>query len=197
VVVNGREGPGFEMAGRPSLSRDGRVVAHWAIRDDGYFVRIGDRDEPAFDFVIDPVVSADGSTVAYAGERDQNWFLHVGGKETALAVRPQSLFLSADGRQVGWIEHQDLPAGGSKMRVVAFGKEGKSYGIVSGPAFSPNEALVAYGAEDEIRKFVVIGTREIETPDRAGDPVFSPDGRTVGYGARIGRELWWKVLNVP
>ena len=197
VVVNGRESPEFEMVGRPAMSRDGRVVAYWAYRDNQCFIRIGDREEPTYDLSIGPVVSADGSTIAYAGWRDQTWFLHVGAEKTPLSAKPQSLFLSADGRQVGWIENQDLPAGGSKMRVVASGTAGPWYGIVSGPVFSPLGTLAAYGAEDGNRKSVVIGTREIDTPDRAGDPVFSPDGRSVGYGARVGRELWWKVLNVP
>jgi hypothetical protein len=25
------------------------------------------------------------------------------------------------------------------------------------------------------------------------DVVFSPDGKSVGYGVKIGQELWWKV----
>src|SRR5688572_17289145 len=57
IVVDGREGPLFASVGLPSLSRDGRVVAYRAERNDEYFIRIRDRDEPACDFVTDPAVS--------------------------------------------------------------------------------------------------------------------------------------------
>ncbi len=196
VVIDGREGPAFEIAGRPALSRDGRVCAYWAFRNDEYFVRIGEREEPSCDFVIDPVVSADGSTVAYAGERGGQWFLIIGAEKRAISGRPVMVFVSADGRQAGWIERRENSDGGFKMRVVVFGKTGETFGLVGTPEFSPAGDLVTYGAEEEKLRFVVIGERKIETPDRVGDPTFSPDGRKVGYGARIGRELWWKVLDV-
>lgn len=197
VAVNGREGPSFPSVGPPSLSRDGRVCAYWVEREDRYFIRIGDREEPPCDFVVDPIVSADGSTVAYAGERQGRWFMKVGSVESPLPGKPHKVFLSPDGGHAGWVQLESLPAGGSKMRVNAFGRTGEAFGLVNPPVFSPTQPLVAYGAEDEKRKYVVIGERKIETPDRVNDPVFSPDGRTVGYGARIGNELWWKVLNVP
>jgi hypothetical protein len=194
--VDGRESPSFQLAAAPSLSRDGRVVAHMVVRDDECFIRIGDREAGPFDEVTHPVVSQDGSTVAYAGVSDGRGFLIVGQKATPIGRKPLKVFISHDGREAGWIDRVDLPDGGCKMRVVAFGKPGEPFSIIGKPAFSPAQPLVAYAAEEEEAKYVVIGDKKLETPHRVGEAVFSPDGRKVGYGARIGRELWWKVIDV-
>ena len=195
MVYNGREGPKFQIGGRPVLSRDGRVMAYWASLDgESHSVRVGDREGPSFDYVTDPAVSADGSTVAYGAERDGRWVLRVGAEERPLAAQPRMVFVSPDGRRVGWVEFQPLKAGGSKMRVVAEGAAGEYFGIVGNPSFSPVDSTVVYGAEEAGRKVLVIGTRKVETPDRVGDPSFSPDGRRVGYGAQVGRDLLWKVI---
>jgi len=194
--VNDREGPEYDAVGHPALSADGAVAAYRAERNDTWFIRIGDREEPAYDFVTDPAISADGATVAYAASQDGRWFLIAGGVKRPLAGHPVMVFISPDGRQVGWVDRDPLPDGGSKMRVAVPGNIGEPFGLVGRPVFSPTEPLAAYGAEDGGRIFVVIGSRKIETPDRVSDPVFSPDGRRVGYGARVGRELWWKVLEV-
>lgn len=197
LIFQGEESQPFMNVGRPALSRDGRVIAFKATRDDEeWFVRIGERDEPAGDSVTDPVVTPDGSTVAYAGRRNRQWFLKVNGKETPIDGKPYFVFISPDGREAGWVEERPIPGGGAKMRVIASGKTGEAFGLVGTPVFSPTESLVTYGAEEEKRKYVVIGERKIETPNRIGDPVFSPDGRRIGYGSRIGRELWWKILDV-
>lgn len=196
VIVDGREHPPVEIAGRPWMSRDGNVVAWWFIRGDASFIRIGDREEGPFDGITEPAVSPDGSTVAYAGKRDNSWFLKVNDKVTPLPGKPHLVFLSPNGREVGWVEMQLLPGGASKMRVVAFGKTGELFGLIGTPVFSPTEPLVAYGAEEDRQRYVIIGDRKFATPDRIADPVFSLDGRRVGYGALIGQDLWWKVLEV-
>jgi hypothetical protein len=194
VVINGREGRRFDRAGRPAMSRDGRVVAHWASRNDEYFVRIGDLEGPAYEFVTDPAVSADGSTVAYGACREGRWFIRMRDKDHPLTAEPRMVFVSPDGRRVGWVEFRREVDGGSRMRVVAESSAGEFFAIVGMPSFSPVDARVVYGAEDDGRKFVVIGSRKVETPDRVGDPSFSPDGRRVGYGARVGRDLLWKMI---
>jgi len=172
-------------------------VAYRAGRNDEHFIRIGDREGSRFDFVTDPAITPDGSIVAYGAKRDGRWLLVVAGRESPLAGEPYSVFLSADGRSVGWVDLDTAPDGGSKMRVVASGESGRPYRLIGKPVFGPRGSLAAYAADEGERRLVVIGTSEFETPHRVGDPVFSPDGRRVGYGARIGREIWWKVLDVP
>jgi len=43
---------------------------------------------------------------------------------------------------------------------------------------------------------VVVGDCIGDAFEQVGDPVFSPDGKKVAHGARKGRELWWKVMEV-
>jgi len=54
------------------------------------------------------------------------------------------------------------------------------------------------------KRFIVVADTETgkvikEGPvgDEIWPPVWSADGKAAAYGARIGRELWWKVQPVP
>ena len=196
IVVSGVAGPEFDGVGFPSLSRDGRVVAYRVQRGDRSQIRFGDREGPPFARVTDPVVSADGSTVAYGAEDAEGSLVFAGDRKVRVERLPFQVFISDDGRLVGWIASESKPEGGSRLRVVSEGSKGEAFGLVGKPVVSPTAPLVAYGAEEGGRKVVVIGDRKVETPNRISDVSFSPDGRFVGYGARIGRELWWKVIEV-
>jgi hypothetical protein len=59
-------------------------------------------------------------------------------------------------------------------------------------AFSPDAQSIAYTDWSQIH----IGEQKSDRFDWAGPPVFSPDGKKVAFGARKGRELWWKVMEV-
>jgi hypothetical protein len=57
---------------------------------------------------------------------------------------------------------------------------------------------------EKARRFIVIadaGTGKVIKEGPIGDeiwpPVWSADSKAVGYGAKIGRELWWKVEKLP
>ena len=197
VAVNGRKGAEFDAVGPPALSGGGKVVAYRAREGDRWFVVVGNERGPAYGFVSDPALSADGSVAAYAAERGGQWVLVVGGRETAVDRQPSSVFLSEDGRSVGYWCFERERDGSSRMQVVAGGKRGEAFALVGRPVLSPDGRTVAYAADDGDRLYVVVGDRKFEVVGRASDPVFSPDGKQVGYGARIGREIWWKVLDVP
>jgi hypothetical protein len=192
IAVDGRRGEEFDRVGAPSLSRDGRHVAYRAHLGDRCFAVTDGKRGPEAEFMTDPAISEDGRVTAYAARRDGRWVLVAGARETALDVQPAAVFLSRDGRAVGyWYLHE------SRARVVVVDRgPGESFSVVGPPAFSPDGATVAYLAQDGDREFIVVGSAKVPVSGRAGDPVFSPDGSRVGYGVRVDREVWWKVVDV-
>ena len=142
-------------------------------------------------------IGVDGRVVAYGASRDGRWSLVVGDRSTPIDRAPSFVFLSSDGRSVGYCRLEPDGDGGSRVRVVVDGTAGEPYDLVGLPVFSPDGTKVTYAADEGEKQYVVVGTARIEVRGRVGDPVFSPDGRQVGYGARLGREIWWKVLDAP
>jgi hypothetical protein len=140
-------------------------------------------------------VSPDGSTVAYAASVNREIFLKAGERKTSIASKPDMIFLSPNGRDAGWVERLPLPDGGSKMRVVAFGKAGESFGLVGIPVISPTEPLVAYGRRGK-RFCCHRGEKDRNSGPDPRDGL-GPDGRQVGYGARSAASSEWKVLAIP
>lgn len=61
-----------------------------------------------------------------------------------------------------------------------------------------------YGADGKLaytqlakgRWYVMVGDRRSEGFDQVGPPVFSADGKQIAFGARQGRELWWRILAI-
>ena len=196
VARDDRRGEEFDRVGAPAVSGDGTRLAYRAHRGDRAFLVIDGMRGPEFDFISDPAVSADGSVVAYAAKADGRWRILAGGREIPVDGPPTHLFLSRDGRSVGWLREEG--AGGvAKVRVVVNGKAGEPFTLVGRPVFDMEGRLAAYAADDGSRQYVVIGETKVPVEGRLTDPVFSPDGRKIGYGARLHRGLWWKVLDVP
>jgi hypothetical protein len=195
IALNGKRGEEFERVGAPVLSRDGRRVAYRALDGGKSLLVVGSERGPGVEFMSDPALSADGRVTAVAVRRDGQWRIRTDGREIPLEGQPTALFLSPDGRSVGWIESSGSN-GDSKVRVVVEGKPGEPFTMIGRPLLGPDGRQVTYAADIGDKQYVVIGDEKIEVSGRLGDPVFSPDGTKVGYGAMIGRELWWKVLEV-
>lgn len=56
--------------------------------------------------------------------------------------------------------------------------------------------FIAYKGGVSTRQYIVVGDQKGPDFDDVGPPIFSPDGKRVAYGARKGRQLWWKVTEV-
>ena len=195
IGVDGRRGEEFDRVGPPVLSRDGKRAAYRAQEGVVSFAVVDGRRGPEFRYMTDPAISADGRTVAY-GAKDGGWRLFIGGFQIGIPHQPSGLFRPDGGWLMGYWHLESPGNGASRVRVVVRGQPGEAFSMVGIPAVSPDQERVTYAADDGPRQFIVIDDRKVEVTGRESDPVFSPDGRKVGYGARIGREIWWKVLGV-
>lgn len=80
VVINGKEGPAFDIVIKPIFSPDGKYIAYRARKDGRRFVIVGDssgntiRQKSVYEQVFQPVFTSDGKSVAY-GAKDGNKLL--------------------------------------------------------------------------------------------------------------------------
>jgi len=90
-----------------------------------------------------------------------------------------------------------------KWRIVVNGKEGPPFDRVVGPEFSPDGKLLVYRARQDGKRFVVVADvngkimRRHQSYELVFAPVFTAESRSVAYGVKDGRELWWKVERLP
>ena len=71
MVVNGKDGPLFDMIVKPMFSPDGKLLIYRARKDGKRFVVVADqngkvvREHPRYEMVFDTTFTADGKSVAY------------------------------------------------------------------------------------------------------------------------------------
>lgn len=188
IVVDGVEGQAYASTGVPVLSNDGTVVAYRAADAEGrWFVVVGGkRVSASFELVTDPAVSRDGEVVAYAGEGDPN-VLVVDEKKIDLPEFPRSVFLSQNGHAWGYL---------TRSSVVTAGWKSEAFDEIGSAEFDSKGDRVAFSARTGKAWFVVIGTHKWDAPGLVYGPHWSSDGRQIGYGALLGREIWWKTIAV-
>lgn len=63
-------------------------------------------------------------------------------------------------------------------------------------AVSPDGSQVAYRAMANGADHVVVDQKVSPAFTRVDHPVFSQDGKKVGFGALLGRQIWWKTMDV-
>jgi hypothetical protein len=102
------------------------------------------------------------------------------------------VFLSDDGGRAGYVAEDE-----GRVRVVGPDGRGPAFDWVGWPAFA-RDGRVVYLAARGRTKFLVAGGRAVDLGEGVvWDPVLSPDGSEVGFGMRVDRKLFWKVLRVP
>lgn len=99
------------------------------------------------------------------------------------------IMFSPDGKRIAFGVRDRLAAG--NYMIVDNQKE-KVYEGISYPVFSPDSQKVAYVVEENNKNFIVVNGKEIEISDIIyTSPTFTADSKMIGYGAKIGNELWW------
>lgn len=106
------------------------------------------------------------------------------------------LISSRDGRHHAYIATNinDL-----QMHIVVNGHEGPKFDKIVSPLFSPDCRYLIYRARQSGKRFVVVSDlkgkiiRRHRDYDMVFQPIFMPDGASIGYGVLDGNEFWWKV----
>jgi 4-hydroxybenzoate polyprenyltransferase len=105
----------------------------------------------------------------------------------------RSIRVAPDGKWVAYL------CGFNRVFAVVNGQRSESFHSIEGLTISPDGRHVAYVVTNEAgsERVALDGTPGETTDWIASDTlIFSPDSRKLAYGARKGRELWWKVIDV-
>jgi hypothetical protein len=92
---------------------------------------------------------------------------------------------------------------GKNWFIVVNGTEGAVFDRVVEPLFSLDGRYVVYRARKDGQRFVVVANtigktiRQHQSYELVFAPIFTADNRSVAYGVKDGKELWWKVEKLP
>ncbi len=180
IAVDGKAyGDGDDETGAPVWSRDGKHIAFKVRRGTKMGIGTDQDTRPTceHDFVGVPVFDEGGENLLFVAQD--------GGGDAAGLAR--------------W---QDPDRSGGRFTLCKRGRKGKVEAVVTDadglahPAFG-KQGRIAFARKRGDKWHVVLGTTESPAFDEVGPPAFAADGTRVAFGARIGRELWWKVLSAP
>ena len=196
VVLDGC--PGVEFDGiadsPPVFSPNGKRLAY-AARKGGKWSAVVDGQLGAeYDGIFDLIFSHDGKRVACIATKGEKKLVVVDGQPGAEYDSVFGLIFSPDGKRVAYGAWK----GGNMVMVVDRQAGPEHDGIlVATPLFSPDNNRVAYVAETGgagPRRFAVVDGHVGAKYDYVWGLAFSPDGKSVVYGA--GKDgKWWIVLD--
>lgn len=196
AVVNGEKGAAHYLVTSWAVSPDGKRVAYGAQGDDRKaFVMADGKKGELFEAVGRPVFSADGRHLAYWGQSGSEKVVVLDGKKgRAFDYRYDlsPITFSADGNHIAYRAHlEEAPV------IAVDDTASEPYALAGDPVFAPDGKTVAYAAMPRGSRWIVVaGNKKSDAFDEIGPIVFRPDGKRVAFGARIGQELWWKVMDL-
>jgi hypothetical protein len=180
VIVFGKQTLGADRddANSPRISPDAKQVA-WILRSGAkHGVAFGDgkRAKASHDWVRALTYRPDGKELAFAAG--------TGGKPNLALLDPEG------GQQID-------DAQWHIVRCDSGGKEHAdeaTFRRVAHLTWSRDSKQLAFAGETADGWRIICGDKRSEPFDEIGPPHFSADGTHVAFGARKGRELWWKIL---
>lgn len=190
-----------------AISSDGRSVA-WVA--DGRLFFEGKALAEGLQRLALPAIDARGEHVAYVVADGARATVAIDGKHRPVGAYDHVLALAFDptGERLAFVandggRHSDTIPGhvvGGESFVVVLDLDADT--IDAGPRFDDVRDLVwdgerarlAYCARTADAWRLVCGERRSEPYEHVGRASFAADGSSVGFGARAGRELWWKKL---
>jgi len=211
VVVDGKEGPRFDRVKDLHLSSDGARIAYVGEKGPEYgnntqgAVVWDEKVQKAYPNIYRLTMDPKGSKIAYAankkGQKMWEYFIVVNESETfGNPMMPGAIVFSSDGAHLAVVGNK---TDGAFLRYTMF-EDGKELGEClddSWPVFSPNGQNVAFKVRSSHwipgtwKEAIQVDSQESASKDydKVWTPVFSPDGKSIGYNALKGNEVWWVV----
>ena len=218
VVLGDESGPSFEDGDTlipPVLSADGQQVGYTARNGRDWYTLAGKHQSQSYPLVGRPGFGSRGKRFAYPVFQNARWFLvdpkkkqgdtydfvgppvfGPGGRKLAHAAKDSGVwFVVVNGRrQPGEYDGVGRPVISPDGHLIAY--RANRDGTIPGQGLPGRPTLPGTTRQIQGGKwFVVVGTREEEEYDQVGDPVFSPDGRSIAYPARSTEGQWMLVLD--
>lgn len=197
--VNEKECPFYDKVYTVDLSPDGNHLAYLAQRGKSIFL-VKDGVEmpfPEHDMRSHLIVAKNGRTYNTGMFKDR-FFAIVDGEKTGKTYDEiTEPAFSPDGTRLAYAARR-----GGEWFVVVNGVEGTSFDKVVAPLFSPDGIRLVYRVRDQEKRYVVVADangrilQKQKHYELIWAPVFSSDGKSVAYGVKTGRELWWKVEQI-
>jgi sulfatase modifying factor 1 len=185
VKIDGQSGTRYDGISMIAFTPKADRIAY-AAREGSKFRLIvdGNAASTEFDDIEDITFSPDGKQFAYGAKIDDKWVAVVDGN-----AGPRYDFISyfafgPDGRRFTYAAGKE---NGKKQTVVLDGVEiCPPYDVTWMPVFSNDSKRMAFMAEDNSKRFVVVEGIPDEKYDMVTKPVFSPDSQHYAYFAGKG-----------
>jgi len=208
VLVLGKDqlplGKGFPS--EPTISENYEHIAYTLSRDEGTHLVIDNQVGKTYYQIKSPVFSSDGKSLAFvANFKEDADFLVIATIETSTdhSEKPivhettrspeydaiTDVILNSDGSKFAYRAIKN-----GKRIVVTSDRQIPDFDEVFSLLFSADGKKLAFVAGLNGKELVVLADQRGPAFDEIRDPVFSADGQALWYGARDGKQLWWKVM---
>lgn len=189
----------YDEIQKPAVSDDGKSVSYVAKRDGDYFLVLNDKEEKIENgtYPFMPLINPSGKGVSIAVFLANSAYIYKGfphDKSKQIYSECGDIVYSPNGEHRAYIAIKN-----DKLILVIDGKETPSFQRIVNPKFSPDGNYIVFLARNDDKRFVVVTdlngsiVRQSSPYERVFDTVFTADGKSVAYGAKDGKELWWKV----
>ncbi|MFN7088609.1 MAG: hypothetical protein ACK4NX_02205, partial [Candidatus Paceibacteria bacterium] len=188
VVFDDTKQRPYDEVSNLTFSQDGKHLAYRAKLGPEWFMVLDGKEEKHYDAIGDPVFSPDSLKFAYVAYSSQTLlqFAVINGAEWKGYDGVWGITFSNDSKQIGY-----LARSGNEVFAVLNRKEQPHYKAAWAGEFifSEDGSQHAYVVTNEDGSgFLVLNGTPGKTYDGVGQPVFSPDGRTIAYVASKSNE---------